>query len=83
MQPTAVFWHEKSHGQRSLVGYGPWGCKGSDTTEQLTLSLHFHPIFGKYTPFTVSTVEGVFKDSALKEQCIVETTWMVDVTEAS
>ena len=23
----------KFHGQRSLVGYGPWGCKESDTTE--------------------------------------------------
>ena len=23
----------KSHGQRSLVGYSPWGCKESDTTE--------------------------------------------------
>jgi len=27
------------HEQRSLVGYSPWGCKKSDTTEQLTLSL--------------------------------------------
>ena len=27
----------ESHGQRSLVGYSPWGCKQSDTTEQLTL----------------------------------------------
>ena len=23
----------KSHGQRSLVGYSPWGCKELDTTE--------------------------------------------------
>ena len=23
----------KFHGQRSLVGYSPWGCKASDTTE--------------------------------------------------
>ena len=23
----------KSHGQRSLVGSGPWGCKDSDTME--------------------------------------------------
>ena len=23
----------ESHGQMSLVGYGPWGCKESDTTE--------------------------------------------------
>ena len=27
-----VFWPEKSHGQRSLVGYSPWGRKGSDMT---------------------------------------------------
>ena len=25
---------EKSHGQRSLVGYSPWGRKESDMTEQ-------------------------------------------------
>ena len=25
--PTPVFVPEKSHGQRSLVGYSPWGCK--------------------------------------------------------
>ena len=25
----------KSHGQRSLVGYSPWGRKESDTTERL------------------------------------------------
>ena len=26
-QPIRVFLLEKSHGQRSLVGYSPWGCK--------------------------------------------------------
>ena len=25
----------KAHGQRSLAGYSPWGCKESDTTELL------------------------------------------------
>ena len=24
------------HGQRSLAGYSPWGCKELDMTEQLT-----------------------------------------------
>ena len=33
-QPTPVFLPGKSHGQRSLVGYSPWGCKESDTTER-------------------------------------------------
>ena len=27
---------ENPQGQRSLVGYSPWGCKESDTTEQLS-----------------------------------------------
>ena len=28
-----------SHEPRSLAGYSPWGCKESDMTERLTLSL--------------------------------------------
>ena len=31
--PTPVFWPGKFHGQSSLVGYSPRGCKKSDTTE--------------------------------------------------
>ena len=31
-QPTPVFLLGKSHGQRSLEGYSPQGCKESDTT---------------------------------------------------
>ena len=27
---------ESPHGHRSLGGYSPWGCKESDTTEQLS-----------------------------------------------
>ena len=34
-QPTPVFLVGKSHGQRSLAGYSPWGCKESDLTSQL------------------------------------------------
>ena len=36
-QSTPVLLPGKSHGQRSLVGYSLWGCKASDTTEQLHL----------------------------------------------
>ena len=32
-QPTPVFLPAECHGQRSLAGYGPQGCKESDTTE--------------------------------------------------
>ena len=37
-QPTPVLLPGESHGQRSLVGYSPWGRKELDTTERL----HFH-----------------------------------------
>ena len=39
MAPTPVLLPGKSHGQRSLTGYSPWGHKELDMTEQLTLSL--------------------------------------------
>ena len=39
-QPTPVFLPGKSHGQRSLTGYSPWGLKELDMTEQL----HFQKV---------------------------------------
>ena len=38
MAPTPVLLPGKSHGQKSLVGCGPWGLEEWDTTERL----HFH-----------------------------------------
>jgi len=35
---------ENPHGQRSLAGYSPWGRKESDTTEQLSIAQHSHPL---------------------------------------
>jgi len=32
-QPTPAFLPGESHGQRSLAGYSPCGCKESDMTE--------------------------------------------------
>ena len=37
-QPTPVLLAGKSHGQRSMVGYSPWGHKELNMTERL----HFH-----------------------------------------
>ena len=34
-QPTLEFLPGKSHGQSSLAGYSPQGCKKKDTTERL------------------------------------------------
>ena len=39
-QPTPVFLPGKSHGQRSLVGYSPWGHKKSDVTEHMHTCTH-------------------------------------------
>ena len=38
---STIAW--KSYGQRSLVGYSPWGRKESETTERL----HFHFRYGR------------------------------------
>ena len=49
--PIPVFLPEKSHGQRSLAGYSPWGRKELDTTERLTLLYSVYP----------SLIMGTFK----------------------
>ena len=40
--PLQYCWLENPHRQRSPVGYSPWGCKESDTTERLPLSWVWH-----------------------------------------
>ena len=37
-QLTPVFLPGKSHGQRSLVDYSPWGCGESDTTKWISMN---------------------------------------------
>ena len=48
-QPTPVFLPGKSHGRRSLVGYGPWGSKELDTDEQQCAFIHC-PLFLTFFP---------------------------------
>ena len=38
MATTPIFLPGESHGERSLVGYSPQGCKESDMTETTDLS---------------------------------------------
>ena len=40
-QQQPVFLPGESHGQRSLLGYGPWSSKETDVTERLRVSLRF------------------------------------------
>ena len=46
--PTPVCLPGEFHGQRSLVGYDPWGQKESDTTEWLTLPLSGISLVGQW-----------------------------------
>ena len=43
-QPTPVLSPGKGHGWKSLVGYSPWGCTESDTTERLHFHFSFHAL---------------------------------------
>ena len=45
-QPTPVFLPGEFHGQRSLAGNSPWGCKELDTTKRLILSLYLKSMYG-------------------------------------
>ena len=48
MATHSIILHGKSHAQRNLVGYSPWGHKELNTTEQLStylsiLCLYIYP----------------------------------------
>ena len=44
--PALAFLPGEFHGQRSLVGYSPWHCKESDTTERLPFHFLYHDHWG-------------------------------------
>jgi len=52
-QPTPVFLPGKSHGQRSLVDYGPWGRKSQSNLvtnqqqQQMLTIYHLSPLEGE------------------------------------
>ena len=56
-----IFLPRKSHGQRSLVGYSPQGCKESDTTEHAhTLQQHTHRTFINSTALLQKKVQHIY-----------------------
>ena len=55
-QPTPVLLPGKFHGQRSLVGYSPWGCKESDMTERLPFPFS-EIIFYFYLPHSLPQLQ--------------------------
>ena len=61
-QPTSVFLPGESHGQRSLAGYGPWGCKESDTLEWLTHAYYMSwPLHSKWRKWIHTFIQGYFR----------------------
>ena len=67
-QPTPEFLPGEFNGQKSLVSYTPWGHKGSDTTEQLTLFFFFHILKSgkKYKTRQVQMVLNIKTDKELE-----------------
>ena len=60
-----IFLPGKSHGRRSLVGYSPWGCKESDTTERLHFNFSLSCIRdGNGNPLQCSCLENPREDGA-------------------
>ena len=60
--PTPVFLPGEFNGQKSLMNYCPWGCKESDMTGQLTLSLfHFTVLLTKIQIFFSNFTFHTFK----------------------
>ena len=57
-QLIPVFLPGESHGQRSLVGYNPWGYEESDTTEQLQFNFSLSRIGGNGNPLQCSCLEN-------------------------
>ena len=63
-QPTLVLLPGKFHGQRSLVGYRPQGCKESDVTEQL----HFTSLsFKRQASFNFMAAVTICSDFGAQE----------------
>ena len=67
-QPTLVFLPGESHGQRSLAGYSPQGCKELDMTE-VTQYAHMHASMHRL-------VNGLPGSSVVKNLPIMQETWV-------
>ena len=67
-QPTPVFLPGKSHGQRCLAGYSPWGCKrighGLVTKQQSSILLYFYILL--VTQFCTTEKYAFYTESATK-----------------
>ena len=72
MAVTPVFWPGKSHRQRTVEVYGPWGCKASDVTEAIEHLLSVTPSF----PFTMMGHLFYILDSESLAERPLESQWL-------
>ena len=62
-QPTPIFLPGKSHGQRSLAGYSPWGCEreGQDLLtkqQQYGFQMHYNLVVVRVDILAARTALG-------------------------
>ena len=62
--PTPVLLPGKSHGQRSLVGYSPWGCKESDTSLKSMKGDFVSSVLSQTPPIVLMYMAGAQKTFA-------------------
>ena len=58
-QQSPVFLLEKSHRQRSVVGYSPWSCKEMDMTELLSAHTHTSYYWFYFSGESLSDTDGI------------------------
>ena len=75
-QLTPVLLPGESHRWRSLVGYSPWGRKGSDTTERL----HFHFILLLFQSPAAKVIIGI-EQVLTNVRNVNGSLWSMDVNE--
>ena len=88
MQPTPVFLPGEFHGQRSLVGYSPWGCKELDTTEATQQQQQQQQLVAqmvKYLPAVQKTqVRSLVWEDPLEKEMVMHSStlaWKIPWTE--
>ena len=66
-QPAPVFLPGKSHGQRSLVGYSPWGQRESDMIERPSThrTLHIYTHKHRHTHIPIDYTHQIFSVGSL------------------
>ena len=72
--PTPVFLRGKLHGQRSLVGYHPWGHKELDMTEHTHTHTHII-IVARGVPHTSVGKESTCNAEDLFDSCVRKIPW--------